>query len=393
MIRKSIILFIALTALTGAYGQSLQQYLQQVSDNNPEIVACRKLLEAKRYEARTGNTPPDPFISAGIMPGAPEAAGNKKIWSVTQSFAFPTKYLQQKKLNNSTILLAEQEFNQGRLQILLEAKNSYLDLGYKTRYLNNLLARKEGYDRLQSGWKKMLDNGQTTIMDYNRIMIEISAVNLEITRTRAEINMLGERLAYIAGDASLKIIPGDFTIITDPDQESLMKEKSQVHPSYLIPELEYEIGVGELKVSRAGALPEFEVGYQSEIVPGETYTGPVAGLSVPLWSNSNRIKAASARADHLSALRDATVGKLNSSVRNEFLNMKALQQSLAELRSIMETGGGTKYLDAALQAGEIPIMTYFTYMEAVYLTEDRLLELENEYQKSLARLLDHELLK
>src|SRR5512133_1424082 len=187
MIRKFIVLFTAIVSITTLYGQSLQEYLQQVSDNNPEIVAYRRLLEARKYEARTGNTPPDPFISAGIMPGTPDAAGSKKVWSFTQSFAFPTRYLQQKKLNNSTILLAEQEFNQGRLEILLDAKNSYFDLDYRIKYLNSLRTRKEGYDRLQSAWKKMLDNGHTTIMDFNRIMIEISAVNLEITRTQADI--------------------------------------------------------------------------------------------------------------------------------------------------------------------------------------------------------------
>lgn len=390
--RKSIILFIAMIMAGGAYGQSLQEYLGQVSDNNPGIVAYRKLLEARRYEARTGNTPPDPFISAGIMPGTPDAAGNKKIWSFTQSFAFPTKYLHQKKLNNSTILLAEQEFNQGRLQILLDAKRSYLDLGYKTKHLKNLLARKEGYDRLRFAWKKMLENGQTTIMDYNRIMIEISAVNLEINRTRADIGMLLGDLAYTAGDSSLKIVPEDYTVEAIPDAGSLLREKSRIHPAYLIPELEYEIGAGELKVSRAGALPDFEIGYQSEIVPGETYTGPVAGISVPLWSNSNKIKAASARVDHLSANRDATVRKLNSEVRNEYSNMKALQQSMSEMREILGADGGAKYLDAALNAGEISITTYFTYLEAFYSSEDRLLELENEYRKSLAGLLDHELI-
>ncbi|MGE5421157.1 MAG: TolC family protein, partial [Chloroflexota bacterium] len=346
MIRKFIVLFTAIASITSLYGQSLQEYLHQVSDNNPEIVAYRSLLEARKYEARTGNTPPDPFISAGIMPGTPDAAGSKKVWSFTQSFAFPTKYLRQKKLNNSTILLAEQEFNQGRLQILLDAKKTYFDLGYKIKYLNSLLARKEGYDKLHSAWKKMLDNGHTTIMDYNRIMIEMSAVNLDITRTQADITMLRERLAYTAGNPSIIIEPVEYAIVTDRAQETILKEKSAIHPSYLIAELEYEIAAAELKVRRAGALPEFQLGYESEIVPGETYTGPVAGISVPLWSNSNKIKAASARVDHLSARRDASIQKLNSEVRNEYSNMKALQQSISELQGILEAGGGTKYLDA-----------------------------------------------
>lgn len=392
MIRKFFSLLVVIIIVPEAFGQSLQEYLQHVSHNNPEIIAYRKMLEARRYEARTGNTPPDPFVSGGIMPGTPDAAGSKKIWSVTQSFAFPTKYLLQKKVNKSTILLAEQEFNQGKMQILLDAELTYFDLIHRMKYLDYLLSRKEGYDRLLSAWKKMLDNGQTTIMDYNRIRMEISAVNLEITGTRADIEMLSERLAYISGGSSAGLLPGDYPLIPEPDRESLLEEKSAVHPSWLIPAMEHEIGLQELKLSKSGSLPEFELGYESEMIPGETYMGPVGGISIPLWSNTNRVKAAAARADHLSAQRDALLQKLGSEVRSEYSNMKALQRSITEMRGILEPGGGREYLDTALDAGEISITTYFTYLEAIYRSEDRLLNLENEFQKSLARLLDHRLI-
>ncbi len=148
-----------------------------------------------------------------------------------------------------------------------------------------------------------------------------------------------------------------------------------------------------MKLSKTGSLPEFQVGYASEIVPGETYAGPVGGITIPLWANSNRIKTAIATADHSSALRDAVLLKLKSQFRNEFANMKALQKSISEIRNILESGGGTKYLDTALSNGEISVTTYFLYLDVLYQSEDRLMELENEYQKSLATLLDHELIR
>ncbi len=393
MIRKVLLIFIALVTASEIYPQSLQDFLRQVEGKNPEIIAYSRLLEARRFEARTGNTPPDPFISAGILPGSPDVAGTKKTWNITQSFSFPTKYLLQKKINRTTILLAEQEFNLGKLQILLDAEESYLDLGYKTRYLEILNSRKEGYKRLQSAWKMMLESGQTTIMDYNRIMLELSVINLEIARTEADIKMIRERLAFLSGDSASLMLAGEFPEFTEPDAESLLKEKPAVHPSYLIPELEYEIGVQEVKLSRTGSLPEFQLGYGSESVPGETYTGPSGGISIPLWSNSGNTKAASARAEHLSAQRDAVLQKLKSGLRNQYSEMKALQRSISELNMILETSGGTKYLDSALEAGEIPITVYFNYVEPIYMSEDKLLELENEYNKSIARLTDHELLR
>jgi len=85
--------------------------------------------------------------------------------------------------------------------------------------------------------------------------------------------------------------------------------------------------------------------------------------------------------------------KLKSQTRYEFSNMKALQKSISEIRNILESGGGIKYPDNALSNGEISVTNYFLYLDAFYQSEDRLLEMENEYHKLLATLLDHELIK
>jgi len=393
MIKKIIILIMLVTIHKCISGQTLSEFLKQVSANNPEIQAYGKLLEARKLEALTGLTPPDPFISAGFMPGNTVTPGAKKTWSVTQSFAFPTKYLLQKKINENTVLLAEQEFNQGRLLILLDAELSVYDLIYNTKALNILKNRKAGFDKLRSAWGKMLDNNEATILDYNKVMMELATVNLEIARREAGIEMAREKLSYMSGSDELFMEIKEYPVVPEPDPEKLISEKSAMHPAFLIPEIEYRISMQEVKLSKTGSLPEFQVGYASEIIPGETFTGPVGGISIPLWSNSNRIRTAAATADHSSAYRDAVLLKLRSQARSELSNMKALQKSISEIRDILESGGGTRYPDAALSNGEISITSYFLYLDVFYKSEDRLLELENEYHKSLAVLLDHELIR
>ena len=140
------------------------------------------------------------------------------------------------------------------------------------------------------------------------------------------------------------------------------------------------------------SLPEFQVGYGSEIVAGTAYTGPVAGLSIPLWANSNMVRSASAAADYVAALRDAALLKLKSEARNDYSRVIALQKSISGIRGIIESGGGTKYTDKALSAGEISVASYFIYMKVLYDAEDRLFELENEYHKAMASLLDYSLI-
>lgn len=391
---KKILLLTVLISVTGLISaQSITGFLERVSANNPEIEAFSKLLEARRIEARTGNVPSDPFVTAGFMPGNKEEAGDMTTWSVSQSFYFPTKYLLQKKINNNTIILAEQEYSQARMLIMLEAEQLAFDLIYNTKALNTLLERKKGYEVLRSSWGKMLENGEATIMDYNNILLELSAVNLEINRRESETEMLKEKLGYMSGSDAAEIGSADYPVIEVPDFDLLIKEKSVSHPAYLIPEIEYNISRQEVKLSKSGSLPEFQVGYQSEIVAGTAYTGPAAGMSIPLWANSNKVKSASAAAEYSDALRAATLLKLKSETRKTYSRVAALQKSKEEIRAIIDSGGGTKYPDKALEAGEISVSTYFMYLKSLYESEDRLLELENEYQKALAVLLDHRLLR
>jgi outer membrane protein TolC len=391
---KKLFIITALISFAGLItAQSVTEFLGRVSENNPEIVAYRKLLEVRRVEARTGNAPSDPFISAGFMPGNTDAAGDKKVWSVSQSFAFPTKYLLQKKINKNTIILAEQEYNQGRINILLEAETTVYDLIYNTKALNVLLERKNGYETLKSAWEKMLNSGEATIMDYNKILLELSAVSLEITRRESLMEMLQEKLGYMSGSDVRGMGNAEYPVISVPDIDLIIAEQSEFHPAFLIPEIEYSISQQEVRLFRSGSLPEFQIGFGSEIVAGTAYTGPVAGLSIPLWANSNKVRTASAAVDYSAALRDATLLKLKSETRNYYSRVLALQKSISDIREIIESGGGTKYPDKALSAGEISVATYFMYMKVLYEAEDRLFELENEYHKAVAGLLDYRLLK
>jgi hypothetical protein len=120
MIKRFLIIAYIFAKIPLMYAQDVSGFLKQVSENNPEILAFQKLLEAKKFEARTGLAPSDPFVSFGYMPGNTADIGTKKIWSVNQSFSFPTKYLLQRKISRGNIILAEQEFNLGKLMTLLD---------------------------------------------------------------------------------------------------------------------------------------------------------------------------------------------------------------------------------------------------------------------------------
>ncbi len=389
---KRIILttFILLNTAGLMTSQEISSFLKDVAQNNPEIQSYYKLLEARKTEARTGLAPPDPFVSAGYMPGKGEEAGIKRTWSVTQSFHFPTKYLAQSKLSRNTIILAEHEFMMMRLGLLLDAEMMVYDHVYFRKKLEMLNSRTDLFTRLESAWKRMLSEGEATILDYNKLMFDFAALKLELSRTEIQLSMLREKLSFVSGGNTPLPDFSEYPVIESAALETIIEEKRSLHPAWLIPAAEYTVSLNEVKLARSSSLPEIQAGYGSEMVPGETFTGPVAGLTIPLWSNSNRVKSAAASAEHASASMNARLLELETKVKADFQNCSALSQNITELRSL---SGGASYdlLDKALESGEISLTEYFLYLEASFENEEKLLELENEYYKVMASLYDHRL--
>jgi len=392
---KQICLLIALALSLQINGQSqgITDFLKHVDSNNPGIIAFGKLLEARKREARTGITPPDPYVSLGYMPGTTPEIGTKKAWSVTQSFSFPTRYILQNKLGKNTIVLAEQEFDLARLNTMLEAKQLLFDFIYNQKWLGVLNDRKELYNNLKSGWQKMLDSGEATILDYNKILLELSSMTLTINKVETNLAVLREKLRYISGNNIELPLITEYPSAPEPDYESLIAEKNTIHPAFLMPEAEYQISLQEVRLSKSGSLPEFQAGIESEIIPGETYTGPVAGLTIPLWSNRNKVKASVLMAEHSAASRDAVLLELTTQVMSTYENSISLKKSIIEITGILDSGSSRLFLDKALSSGEISLTDYFLYLKTIFDAEDHLYELEYEYNKTLAVLYDHELLR
>ncbi len=384
---------LALSVQLAGHSQGITAFLKHVDANNPGIIAYGKLLEARKREARTGITPPDPYVSFGYMPGTTSDIGTKKTWSVTQSFSFPTRYILQNKLGKNTIVLAEQEFDLARLNTMLEAKQLLFDFIYNQKWLGVLNDRKELYNNLKSGWQKMLDSGEATILDYNKILLELSSMTLTINKVETNLAVLREKLRYISGNNIELPLITEYPAAPEPDYESLIAEKNTIHPAFLMPEAEYQISLQEVRLSKSGSLPEFQAGIESEIIPGETYTGPIAGLTIPLWSNTNKVKSSVLMAEYSAASRDAVLLELTTQVMSTYENSISLKKSIIEITGILDSGSSRLFLDKALSSGEISLTDYFLYLKTIFDAEDHLYELEYEYNKTLTVLYDHELLR
>lgn len=379
--------------LLKAEAQDVKPFLRQVSENNPEILSYAAMLEARRAEARTNLYPPGPEASFGYMPGNSSVSGVKKTWSVSQRFDFPSRYLAMKNISRYSVILAELEFDLGRLNITTEALLTLIDYFSAERKLSLLKKRIIECEALKNAWRKKLEEGAATLPDYNRILLELTAISLKKNDTEAELASLRQKLDYLSGGKGIIPSglnePGEIKISVD----SLIKEKILIHPAFLIPAAEYRLSTGEISLARSSGLPELMAGISSEILPSEGFTGPVIGISVPLWSNANKVKAAKAKSTMAGASMKAETERLKTLVRREYSDMIYLKSALEELNSILKSSGSIAETEKALKEGGITVTEYFSMTGVVYETQERLIETENRYRKSLAVLNDHMLLE
>jgi len=388
MTRFILLLGICFVAIT-ASSQSIESFISKVNDNHPDIIAARELLNAQEEDSHTGLTPDDPMVNFGYFPGKPDNVGNKITWSVSQSIDFPTRYRRIKDLKKTNLELAELEFNYSVLLILNSANLKAIDLISSRKQLDMYSERLGYINELENAYSKMLDLGETTIIEYSKIkMMETSLIE-SIRKVQRTVQSLEFDLNYMSNGNGNMLKGASYQSFDVFDPDSVLGDKRIVHPAFKIPMKELEISEREINLTRTTGLPVFEFGYASEVLANEEFTGPTVGMSIPIWKNKGKVKTAIAVNTHYRAKADSEIKFLEARFRNDYNSWLSVKSSLESLRDALSVSDNRILLSKALDLGEISLIDYFIELSAYYEIEDNLLTLEKDYNLHLARIFDH----
>jgi hypothetical protein len=127
---KRFILTIALlsSALVAGARTSIEEVLRSVETNNKELQANRQMVTAQKLEAKLDNNLPDPTVTYSHLYGNKEGMGFTGELVASQSFDFPSLYMQRNKLSKQKGENYDRQGEEVRQQILLQAKEACLDL-------------------------------------------------------------------------------------------------------------------------------------------------------------------------------------------------------------------------------------------------------------------------
>ena len=386
--KKIIFILAAIEATFSLRAQTnIDDVLKAVEQNNTTLQALRQTADAQKLENRTGLTLPDPEVGFNYLWGSPSGVGNRKDASVSQSFDIATVSGLKGKVAREKNELVEWQYKSDRMNILLEAKQYCLDLIYYNALLEELAIRLEHAKGIAAGQKERLKSGEGNKLEYNNVMLSLSMLEGEITRMKTERDAVQSQLTRLNGGESVTFTKTEYETIEMPDNFIEWYHVAETkNPVLAYVKQEIEVSRKQLFLNKTMGLPTFSVGYMGEYVVGQRYQGISLGMSIPLWSNKNRVRQAKA------AVRAAESRQADA--KEQFYgNLEILYQRTSGLKIAAETyraslveANNSRLLKTALDEGEISVLDYLVGIGLYYDAVNQALDAERAYQKAYAEM-------
>jgi cobalt-zinc-cadmium resistance protein CzcA len=350
-----------------------RQAIQIALDSNLEIRSSEYSVEAMK--AMQGAAWDLPKTSISGQYGQFVSSSNDNSFAISQSFAFPTVYLNQHKLAKANVKSSEWQLQFSRLEVATQVKQVYWQLAYLGSRQKLLIYQDSLYTGFLRAAELRAKTGETNRLEMITARSQSLEIQNQLQQILADLSSLKQKLQLLL-NVNNQFIPAD-TVLRRMEHNLLSDSIALTgNPTIGYAQQQIEISHFEKEVERSRMLPDFSIGYfnqtmrgtQKEINgvartfgSGDRFTGIQAGISIPLWFTpfSAKVKAARIKeqvvktnAEHysksaLSNYRSLVneLYKYNRSV--DFYEKQALPEADAIIRQtiISYKSGAMDYLD------------------------------------------------
>lgn len=385
---KTIIIIVALLAsMSLAAQENISSILFSIEENNTKLKALKEEMKAQKLGNKTGIYLSDPDVAFGYLWGTPSNIGTRKDFSVTQTFDIPTITGMKSRLANNKNQLVELQYASERINLLLEAKQYAIDLIYYNGLKKELEIRLRHAQTIADAYKQRLDRGDASILEYNKVQLNLSTVQGEMSRVEVERNTLLSELKRLNGGIEILLEENNYSPASLPaDFEEWYLSAEQKNPLLQYVKQQIEVSRKEVKLNKAMRFPKFSAGYSLEKTLGQKYQGANIGISIPLWENKNRVKQAKAGVIAAQTREQESKQQFYNRLQNLYMRANGLQQTATGYRKSLQSLNNTDLLMKALDVGEINLLNYIVEIGLYYDTVNQTLAAERDFEKALADL-------
>jgi len=354
---------------------TLQNAIQLALDSNLAVRSSAYAIEVQK--ALKGASWDIPKTAIEGQYGQFNSYTKDNSFTVSQSFAFPSVYINQSKLANANVKSSEWQHKASQLEIATQVKQVYWQLAYL--YSKQKLL--EHQDSLYSGFLRAAElrakTGETNRLEMITARSQSLEIKNQLQQTTADIGILNQRLQTLL-NVDYALIPAD-TVLRRSGYVSLSDTSAvSSNPSLGYTQQQVEVARIEKNLERSRMMPDFNIGYFSQTMQGtqdvdgiprtfgtgDRFTGIQAGIAIPLWfapytskTKAAKIKqqVASTNAEYYSKSLSGSYqallseyGKFNNSV--EFYEKQAVPEAdlIIEQATRSYKAGAMDYLDYIL---------------------------------------------
>lgn len=387
------ILTIAIALLTiGVQAQTtgIDDVLKSIEANNKELQANAQYIASQKLEAKTGNNLSDPNISYAYLWGEGDATISEMV--VSQTFDFPTLYTSRHKLNKLKMGAYDNQGEAFRRDVLLEAKEICLDIIMLQQKKDILDQRLKNAQELSTMYAEKLQLGEANIIETNKINLELLNVKTETRLNDSELANKQQALRALNGNVPTEFNEPIYPLVIFPaDYEQLRSEVISSDYALMMLLRESEAAHKQVNINKAQWLPKFELGYRRNTESGDPFNGIVVGMSIPLFENRNKVKTAKAQSLNVNFQKESATLQLESELAQSYKEASTLRASMHEYEKTFAAQSDLELLKDALTGGQISMIEYFVEVSVVYQSKLNYLQLQNQYQKAMARIYKNRL--
>ncbi len=325
----------------GVYAQSIDDYLKEAAENNPELKAQYVMFEASLERVSQVNSLPDPSISFGYFISPIETRVGAQRAKISLSQMFPW-FGTLKAKESAATLLAEskyQTFLNAKNQLFFHVKKAY----YPIREAKEHIRWQEENIEILETYKILattaFSNGKGTLSDAIRvdIMIENAETDISLLKEKLKpLSVIFNKLLNRSDTSGIDISESTniFTVDNLYRRDSLLTN----HPLLKSLDNRIESVKATEEVARKNGLPQFGVGIDYAFISqrpdvnisdnGKNALMPMATMTLPIFRKKYKasIKEAQLTQTALLYRKEATKNSLVSSYQMALYEQKKARE-------------------------------------------------------------------
>lgn len=385
--KRMIIIAATLAMANAANAITIEDVIANVKQNNKELKYTTAQIDAQASEIKTNNNLSNPVVEGGYLFGKGPAE-NKWEVGVSQEFEWPGLYSSRGAANKARVEAMKLGYSVKQLQLLTEAYGVCLDIISLNRQIEYEKNIQSNIDALYEKNMKAFEHGEVSVIDINKLKVERIGLQQKIDDCVLRRDALVKQLeGYnanmpLAGVESLNEYPAQQLVSLD----EYLAEAKESAPEVMQYRADMAADEKDVKVAKMQGLPKFSLGYKHANEEGNSFNGATVGVSLPIFENRGKKKAAKAKAISSQLAYDNAVLVLTNEVTTNYNKATTLGKQLAGYSEALDGVNNVEILNKALAGGQISLLTYL--QEVRYFVEARavMLEMESEYNQVLVNL-------